>query len=91
MLQGVFFSRSTLEVDNLVYYMVLCLSAQVVVYVVFKAVVAYTKVSLVVLLHNQGADRDSALFLVGVVIQLGSFLGALLLFSLVYFTDLFSS
>ena len=64
---------------------------QICVYAVFSAVVAYAKVSLVVMLHGQGTDRDSALFLVGVVIQLGSFFGAVLFFCLVYYTSLFSS
>ena len=58
---------------------------------VFHALVSYSKVSLVVILHGQGTDRDSALFLVGVVIQLGAFLGAVVFFVLIYFTDLYNS
>ena len=64
---------------------------QVCVYVTLNAVVAYSKVGLVVLLHGQGTDRDSALFLVGVVIQLGSFFGAILFFCLIYYTSLFTA
>ena len=59
-------------------------------YVLFSGIEAYTKVGLVVLVHGQGTDRDSALFLLGVVIQLGSFSGAILFFCLVYYTSLFS-
>ena len=58
---------------------------------VFNGVVAYSKVGLVILLHGQGSERDSALFLVGVVIQLGSFVGAVIFFCLVYFANIFSS
>lgn len=61
------------------------------VYVVFSGMVAYSKVGLVVLVHGQGKDRDTALFLVGVAIQLGSFFGAILFFCLVYYTNLFNS
>lgn len=66
-------------------------SLQVSVYVTLNAVVAYSKVGLVVLLHGRGTDRDSALLLVGVAIQWGSLLGAFLFFCLVYFTPLFNS
>ena len=65
--------------------------SQICVHVALSAVVAYSKVSLVVLLHAQTADRDSALFLVGVAIQLGAVCGAVLFFCLVYYTALFNS
>lgn len=48
--------------------------------------VAYAKVGAVVQLH---VDGDIALYLAGLVTQLGSLLGALLFFVLVYYTNLF--
>ena len=66
-------------------------SLQTCVYIAIQVVVSYIKVSLVVLLHTQAADRDSALILVGVAIQLGSMFGAVLFFLLVIFTDIFQS
>lgn len=64
---------------------------QIGVHVTLSAVVAYSKVSLVVQLHAQVTDRDAALVLVAVVIQLGSLFGAILFFCLVYYTSLFST
>ena len=61
---------------------------QVVVYIAISAVVSYTKVDIVTQLHSQ-EDRDSALFLAGIVVQLGSLLGAVLFFFLVNSANIF--
>ena len=59
--------------------------------VAISALVAYAKVGVVVQLHTQAQERDTALLLAGLVTQLGSMLGAVLFFVLVYFTDIFPS
>jgi len=57
--------------------------------VAISAVVSYTKVGVAVQLYVQGRDKDSALLLAGIVTQLGSLLGAVLFFVLVYYTTIF--
>ena len=55
------------------------------------ALVSYAKVGAIVQLHSSQADRDTALMLAGVVTQIGSLVGSLLFFVLVYYTDAFQS
>lgn len=55
------------------------------------ALVSYAKVGAVVQLHCSQSDKDTALLLAGVVTQIGSVLGALLFFVLVYYTNVFKS
>ena len=52
-------------------------------YIAISAAVSYTKVAIVTQLHSHEKDRDSALFLAGIAVQLGSLLGAVLFFFLV--------
>lgn len=54
-----------------------------------SALVSYTKVGVVVQLHVREVDKDTALFLAGMVAQLSSLVGAVLFFGLVYYTRIF--
>ncbi len=54
-----------------------------------SGLVAYAKVGAVVQLHTRQDNRDVALLLAGLITQLGSLLGAVLFFVLVYFTNIF--
>lgn len=51
--------------------------------------VTYTKVGIAVIMHNDPVNNDTALLLNGISTQLGSLLGALLFFCLVYYTSIF--
>jgi len=55
------------------------------------SLVAYCKLSIAVQLHSSSHDSGTALFLAGCVTQLGSLIGALLFFVLVYYTNTFSA
>ena len=67
------------------------LFSQVCVNIAVAALVSYAKVGAVVQLHSSQTDRDTALMLAGVVTQIGSLVGSLLFFVLVYYTDAFQS
>lgn len=67
----------------------LSLSLQVLVNVAISVIVSYMKVGSIVQLHTNNGDRDTALLLAGVAFQLGSLLGAVLFFLLVYYADIF--
>ena len=58
-------------------------------HIAISAVVSYTKVAVVTQLHSCEKDRDSALLLGGIAVQLGSLLGALLFFFLVNYAKIF--
>ena len=62
---------------------------KVVVNATLTALGSYTKVAIAVVLHSDRVAPDIALILNGLCTQLGAFLGAILFFNLVYFTDLF--
>ena len=64
--------------------------SQVVVPTAISALVSYTKVGVVVQLHDKERDQDTALLLAGIVTQLGSLLGAVLFFILVYYANIFT-
>ena len=54
-----------------------------------SALVSYTKVGVVVQLHAREVDKDTALLLAGMVTQISSLFGAVLLFALVNYTQIF--
>lgn len=62
---------------------------QVAANVSISALVSYTKVGVVVQLHAREADKDTALLLAGVITQLSSLVGAVILFALVNYTQIF--
>ena len=62
---------------------------QVVVNIIVSASSSYAKVSIAFQLYADKTSRDLALLMNGVFTQLGSLIGAVLFFSLVYFTSVF--
>ena len=62
---------------------------QVFAYVAVTAITSYTKLSVVVQLHHND-NNDVALFIAGAVTQIGSLVGAILFFILVYFTSIYT-
>lgn len=69
----------------MLYYYVL----QVAIYISIAALTAYTKLSIAVQLHSND-NNDTALFLAGAITQLGSLLGSVLFFILVFYTHIYS-
>ena len=67
------------------------LTSQVAANVCVSGLVSYTKVGVVVQLHAREKDKDTALLLAGVVTQLSSLVGAVVLFALVNYTQVFKS
>ena len=65
----------------------LCL--QVVVNVIISVTSSYAKIGIVFQLHADQTNKGLALLMNGVFTQLGSLLGAILFFCLVYFTGIF--
>lgn len=60
--------------------------------IAISSLASYAKVGAAVQLHsNAQGNRDTLLFLAGIVTQIGSLLGALLFYVLVYYTDVFQS
>ena len=59
-----------------------------IVFIAAAGLSAYVKLSIVVQLHCK-ENNDVTLFIAGAVTQLGSLLGAILFFVLVYFTDVY--
>lgn len=62
---------------------------QVFAYIAVSAITSYTKLSVVVQLHHTD-NNDVALFIAGTVTQLGSLIGAVVFFFLVYFTNIYN-
>ncbi len=61
---------------------------QVFAYITVAAIASYTKLSIAVQLHHDH-DKDVALFLAGAITQIGSFVGSILFFALVFFTNIY--
>lgn len=57
--------------------------------VIVNATASYAKVGIAFQLHADQTSKDLALLMNGVFTQLGSLLGAVLFFCLVYFTHIF--
>ena len=61
---------------------------QILSYIGVAALASYTKLSIVVNLHHN-QNNDITLFVAGAATQLGSLIGAVIFFILVYFTNIY--